>query len=166
MSRVSTALTNIVFARKYTLRFLDGLPAADWYRMPAHGVTHIGWQLGHLAFSQYRLALERIRGPHPDDADLLTTSFLESFGRDSVPDPDATNCPPPEEVRTGFDRIHERVLAELPSVADEALDEPPAAPHMLCKTKLECLHWCSHHEAVHAGQIGLIRRLLGYPPIW
>jgi hypothetical protein len=37
---------------------------------------------------------------------------------------------------------------------------------MLCKTKLECLHWCSHHEAVHAGQIGLIRRLLGYPPIW
>ena len=164
MSRVTTALTNIVFARKYTLRFLDSLPAADWVRMPAGGITHVGWQVGHLAFSQYRLALERIRGPRPDDTNLFSESFLKFFGRDSVPDP--TRCPTPEEVRVVFDRVHERVLAELPAVSDGVLDEAPAQPHMLCKTKLECLHWCSHHEAVHAGQIGLIRRLLGYPPIW
>ena len=166
VSRVQTALTNIVFARKYTLRFLDALPTADWFRMPSEGITHIGWQVGHLAFSQYRLALERIRGPKPDDTNLFSESFLKSFGRDSVPDPDPTRCPSPAEIRAVFDRIHERVLAELPDVPDATLDEAPVKPHMLCKTKLECLHWCSHHEAVHAGQIGLIRRLLGYPPIW
>ncbi|HET6575044.1 MAG TPA: DinB family protein [Fimbriiglobus sp.] len=165
MSRVTTALTNIVFARRYTLRFLDALPAADWFRMPG-GVTHIGWQVGHLAFSQYRLALERIRGPQLDDANLFSESFLKSFGRDSVPDPDPTRCPTPEDIRTVFDRVHDRVMAELPGTPDAILNEAPLRPHQLCKTKLECLHWCSHHEAVHAGQIGLIRRLLGYPPIW
>jgi hypothetical protein len=72
MSRVTTALTNIVFARKYTLRFLDALPDADWFRMPPGGVTHVAWQVGHLAFAEYRLALERIRGPRPDDANLLS----------------------------------------------------------------------------------------------
>jgi hypothetical protein len=164
--RVQTALTNIVFARNYTLRFLDALPAADWFRMPPGGVTHVAWQVGHLAFSQFRLALERIRGSRPDDANLLSEPFLKSFGRDSVPDPDPAMYPRPEEVRAVFDRVHDRVLAELPDVPDAVLDEAPAKPHQLCKTKLECLHWCSHHEAVHAGQIALIRRLLGYPPIW
>lgn len=166
VSRVQTALTNIAFARRYTLRFLNELPAADWFRMPPGGVTHVAWQVGHLAFAEYRLALERIRGPKRDDVNLLSASFLKCFGRDSVPDPDPATCPTPEEIRAVFDRIHERVLEELPTTPDDALDEAPVKPHMLCKTKLECLHWCSHHEAVHAGQIGLIRRLLGYPPIW
>ncbi|HVK15798.1 MAG TPA: DinB family protein [Fimbriiglobus sp.] len=166
MPRVTTALANIVFARKYTLRFLDGLPAADWYRMPQGGITHIAWQVGHLAFAEFRLALVRIRDPKPEDANLFSEPFLKYFGRDSVPDPDPTNCPTPMEIRATFDRVHEQVLAELPSVSDATLDEPPLMPHPLCKTKLECLHWCSHHEGVHAGQIGLIRRLLGYPPIW
>jgi hypothetical protein len=166
VSRVQTALTNIVFARKYTLRFLDALPVADWFRMPPGGVTHVAWQVGHLAFAQYRLVLDRVRGPKPDDANLIGESFLKTFGRDSVADPDPARYPTAAEIRAVFDHVHERVLAELPGVPDEVLDEAPAKPHQLCKTKLECLHWCSHHEAVHAGQIGLIRRLLGYPPIW
>jgi hypothetical protein len=166
VSRVQTALTNIVFARKYTLRFLDALPTADWFRMPPGGVTHVAWQVGHLAFAQYRLALDRVRGPRPDDANLINESFLKTFGRDSVADPDPARYPTAAEIRAVFDRVHEHVLAELPGVPDAVLDEAPAKPHQLCKTKLECLHWCSHHEAVHAGQIGLIRRQLGYPPIW
>jgi hypothetical protein len=166
MPRVQTALSNLVFARKYTLRFLDALPVADWFRTPAGGVTHVAWQVGHLAFAEYRLALERIRGQRPEDANLIAESFLQTFGRDSTADPDPARYPTPEEIRTVFDRVHERVLAELPGVPDGTLDDAPLRPHQLCKTKLECLHWCSHHEAVHAGQIGLIRRLLGYPPIW
>ena len=164
--RLQTALTNIAFARAYTLRFLDVLPAADWFRTPAGYVTHVAWQIGHLAFAQYRLALDRVRGPRPDDANLIPESFLMTFGRDSVADPDPAKYPTADDIRAVFDRVHERVLADLPGVPDAELDEPVTKPHMLCKTKLECLHWCSHHEAVHAGQIGLIRRMLGYKPIW
>ena len=34
------------------------------------------------------------------------------------------------------------------------------------KSKIECLHWCSAHEMIHAGQIALLRRLFGQSPIW
>lgn len=165
-ARLQTALTNIAFARSYTLRFLNALPTADWFRMPPGGVTHVAWQVGHLAFAEYRLALLRIRGPEPDDANLIAEPFLKIFGRDSVAGADPAAYPSPDKIRAVFDRVHDRVLAELASVPDATLDEAPVTPHELCKTKLECLHWCSHHEAVHAGQVGLIRRLLGYPPIW
>jgi hypothetical protein len=164
--RLQTALANIAFARAYTLRFLDASPSIDWFRMPPGGVTHVAWQVGHLAMAQYRLALERIRGPRTDDANLIPESFLKTFGRESVADPDPAKYPSADEIRAVFDRVHERVMAELPAVADADLDNAPPKPHTLCKTKLECLHWCSHHEAVHAGQIGLIRRLLGHSPIW
>jgi hypothetical protein len=166
MSRVTTALTNIEFARKYTLRFLESLPTSDWYRMPPGGITHIGWQVGHLAFSEYRLALERIRGPKLVDMNVFSESFLKSFGRDTVPDSNPVNCPSPDEIQSIFNRVHQMVLEEVSAITDATLDEPPLTPHPLCSTKLDCLQWCSHHEGVHAGQIALIRRLLGYPPIW
>ncbi len=166
MSRIDTALANIRFARFYTLRLLDSLPPADWFRMPPGGVSHVGWQVGHLAFAQYRLVLLRVRGSRPDDPDVLPERFLKQFGAGSVADPDPSTYPTVEEVRAVFDRVHDRVLADLPGVPDADLDSPPLLPHPLCQTKLESLRWCAHHEGVHAGQIGLIRRQLGHAPQW
>jgi hypothetical protein len=116
--------------------------------------------------AQYRLALERIRGARPDDADLISEDFLRLFGRDAVPDPDPGKYPPLADIRAVFDRVHARLGQELPALSDRDLDEPPLKPHPLAKTKLESLLWCSRHEMVHAGQIGLLRRLLGCPPLW
>lgn len=62
--------------------------------------------------------------------------------------------------------VFDRVMAELPIFPDAKLDEPITVSHRLCKTKIECLRWCSAHEMIHAGQIGLLRRLFGQPPIW
>jgi len=164
--RVATVLTNIRFARDYTLRLIDAVSPADWFRVPPAGVTHVGWQVGHLAFAQYRLVLERVRGVRPEDADVLPPAYIPLFGRDSVADPDPANYPSPEAIRGVFDAVYARVLADLPGVSDAVLDDPPHSAHMLCKTKLECLHWCSHHEMLHAGQIGLLRRQLGQKPLW
>lgn len=166
MSRFRDALDRIVFARGYTTRLLDTIDPADWFRMPAEGVTHVAWQVGHLAMAQYRLCFERVRGIRPDDEQLLPAAFLKTFGRDSVADPDATNYPPPPVIRATFDRVHERVLAELPAHPDADLDASPLTPHMLCTSKIDCVRWCSAHEMVHAGQIGLLRRLFGLRPMW
>jgi hypothetical protein len=65
-----------------------------------------------------------------------------------------------------FDRVHEQVLRDLPGLADQDLDAPPPKPHRLCGTKRVVLFWCSQHEMLHAGQIGLLRLLLGHPPLW
>jgi hypothetical protein len=165
-SDLDRAIEQIVFARGYTVRLLDSPPRADWFRMPAEGVSHVAWQVGHLAMAQYRLALERIRGQRPEDSALIADDFLRAFARESVPTPDATRYPSPEAIRTTFNRVHEQVLRELPAVSPEALTQPPEKPHSLAQTKRASLLWCAQHELVHAGQIGLLRRLLGYPPLW
>jgi hypothetical protein len=166
MSTLRTALDQIVFARRYTLRLLDGFDPAEWFRMPAEGVTHVAWQVGHLAMAEYRMALERIRGARPGDEALISADFLRMFGRQSRPDPNPAHHPSPEEMRAVLDRVHEQVLRELPQHPEADLAAPPLQPHSLAATKLEALFWCAHHEMLHAGQIGLLRRLLGYAPQW
>jgi hypothetical protein len=165
-TRLRDALERIVFARRYTVDLLDTIDPAGWYRMPSEGVTNVAWQVGHLAFAQYRLCLQRVRGPRPDDDTLIPPAVLKAFGRDSVPDPDASKAPPPAEIRDAFDRVHQRVLADLASFPDSELDSSIDTPHRIARTKLDALRWCSAHELVHAGQIALLRRLFGQRPIW
>jgi hypothetical protein len=166
MTVAQLALEQIAFARGYTLRLLDGLDPAEWFRMPAEGITHIGWQVGHLAMAEYRLALERIRGPRPADEAFISAHFLAMFARQSQPDPDPTRNPKPVEIRTVLDRVHDQVLREVPNHSDEDLAAPPTKPHKVAATKRASLLWCAEHEMLHAGQIGLLRRLLGHPPLW
>jgi hypothetical protein len=166
MTRLELAVEQIVFARNYTVRLLDQTPAVEWFRQPPGGVTHVAWQVGHLAFAEYRMALERIRGRRPEDTDLISEEFLRLFGRDSVLDPDPAKYPGPAEIRAVFDRVHEQVLRELRGLDESELDRSVLKTHLLVKTKLWALLWCAQHEAVHAGQIGLLRRQLGYAPLW
>jgi hypothetical protein len=166
MNRVQLAIDQIVFARNYTIRLLSQTPPADWFRQPPGGITHVGWQVGHIAYAEYRLALWRIRGPQPKDDSLFTQEFVRFFGPNSIPNPVAANQPTPEEIRATLERVHEQVLQELPGLTDSELDQPVPHPHPYAKTKLLALLWCTHHEMLHAGQIGLLRRLLGHPPIW
>jgi hypothetical protein len=166
MSRLDLAVEQIVFARKYTVRLLDRVEEKDWFRLPREGVTHVAWQVGHLAMAQYRLGLERTRGRRPEDEALISDHFLALFGRDSVPDADPGRYPPPAGIRAVFDGVHRRLLEEARGLSEEDLDTPVLKPHALIRTKLWSLLWCAQHEMVHAGQIGLLRRLLGYPPVW
>jgi hypothetical protein len=164
VSRLQPAIDQIVFARNYTLGLLDQTKTDDWFRIPPGGVTHVGWQVGHIAFAEYRLALWRIRGPQPQDDDLFTPEFRRLFGANSVPE--ARSPYPADELRDVLNRVHEKVLRELPGLDESELDHPVPHPHPFAQTKLLALLWCAHHEMLHAGQIGLLRRHLGYPPMW
>jgi hypothetical protein len=166
VNRLLLSIEQIGFARSYTNNLLDQTPAAEWFRLPPGGISHVAWQVGHLAMAEYRLALERIRGPKPQDAELISEHFLRLFGRESVPDADPARYPSQAEMRAVFDRVHEQALRELRGLDESELDQPVLKPHKLAKTKLWSLLWCAHHEMVHAGQIGLLRRQLGYPPLW
>lgn len=166
MSRLQFAIDQIIFARNYTLGLLAESPQADWFRQPPGGVSHIAWQVGHLAFAEYRMALLRTRGPLPADAELLPDRFIQLFGAGSTPVADASKYPTPAEIRAVLDRVHQAALRELPSLTDADLDEAVPRPHKFANTKLKALLWCAQHEMVHAGQIGLLRRQLGLSPLW
>ncbi len=166
MSQAKDALEQIETARNYTLRLLEDVPEGDWFRQPHEGVTHLAWQLGHLAIGQHALALVRVRGDKPSDAELISPKFIELFGRGSTPDPDPSKYPSIAEIRVTVDRVHARVLAEGATYTDEQLAEPIVKPHRVFTTKIGALRWCAAHEMLHAGQIGLLKRLLGHSAKW
>ena len=166
MSRLREALEQIDFTRKYTLVRVDTIPLSEWFTISPGGVTHMAWQVGHIAMAEYRLCLERLRPRTQADEELIPDSFLKTFARDSTPSIDRALYPAATEVRAVFDRVHARVLEELPSYPDVDLDLPPVKPHALFNTRLAALRYAPLHEMIHCGQIALIRRMLGQKPVW
>ncbi len=158
-------LQKICSAREYTLSLLEDLEPEDWFRMPQEGVTHIAWQAGHIAMAQFRLCLERLRNLQPGDWDLIPKEFLKSFGKGTTPSADRSLYPEGTEILAVMCRVHEAVRIEVPKYAATDLTTPLRNPHPIFKTKLEALSFCAQHEMLHAGQIGLLRRLIGKSPV-
>jgi len=163
--RLEIARQQIEFARQYTLGMLEDIDPSEWFSQPAGTTTHLAWQVGHLAMAEYGLCLYRQRGRQPSDAQLMSSKFRKTFSRGSTPDPDPDRNPAPAEIRGVFGRVHEQVHKELPGYTEQQLDEPIDKPYAVSATRLGALYFCSHHEMLHAGQIGLLRRLLGKPPV-
>ena len=159
------ALKQLEFARSITVSLLADIDEADWFRMPEGSPTHVAWQVGHLAMAEYGLCLFRQRGRQEIDLELMTSTFRKQYSRGTTPHLDPAKQPSAAEIRATFDRVHAQSLKELPTFTPEQLAEPVEMPFAAYANKLGCLLFCSHHETLHAGQIGLLRRLLGKQPI-
>ena len=164
-TNLELAVKQIEFARQYTLTLLDGLTDEQWFAQPAEGITHVAWQVGHLAMAQYGLCLFRVRGRSADDTQLMSSRFRKQFSRGSRPNPVAEENPKPEEIRTVLQRVHEQAMREFSDYDDASLSDPVEEPYAVYANKLGALFFCAHHEMLHAGQIGLLRRTLGCEPI-
>jgi len=70
-----------------------------------------------------------------------------------------------ETIQDVFARVRKQAVEELGQLADSVLDEPTEKPHPMFSTKLGALAFCPLHEMLHAGQIGLLRRLSGSDPL-
>jgi hypothetical protein len=162
---VATLLVDqIRFAREQTLARLEGVSRDDWFKMP-EGITHLGWQIGHLAVAQYRICLERVRGVRPEDEQLVPPRYFDLFAKGSQPQADRTIYPDNDEIWDLFHRVHTRTLADLSQLSEADLDQPILGQHHVLKVKRDCLTYQLWHEAGHMGQIALVKRLLGYKPL-
>lgn len=164
-TRLQTALDQMDIARRYTKSLLEDLTAEEWFWHPSELTTHIAWQVAHVSIAQYALCLMRVRGKAESDESLISASYFERFGRGSTPTAGAEGNPPLEEIKRVFDAVFRQSQAELAERTDEELDVPVETPHPMFKTKLEAVDFAPMHELVHAGQIGLLRRLMGKPPL-
>jgi hypothetical protein len=163
--QLEVARKQIEFARGYTRSLIEDVDDALWFTIPAGGVTHVAWQVGHLAMAQYGLCLFRVRGRRSEDAELMSSAFRKKYFKGTTPDPDPSKNPEVREIRAVFDRVYEQAVAEMAGYLETDLQEPIDEPYAAFNTKLGGLLFCSHHEMMHAGQIGLHRRLLGKAPI-
>jgi hypothetical protein len=163
--RLRVAVDRIIFSRRYTRQFLQGLSDEEWFWCPSEYATHIAWQVGHLAVAQYNLCLRRVRGRTVEDVSLISDEFFEFFKLGSRPDPTPANNPPLAEIRRVFDAVLGRATTELATRNDAELDVPVEQPHPVFTTKLEAVEYCPFHEFVHVGQIALLRRMMGKSPL-
>ncbi len=164
-TRLEIAVKNIEFARRYTIQLLEDVQADEWFQAPVSGVTHLAWQVGHIAMAQYALTMLRLRGKEPSDQALISNDFFRRFKKGTTPSPAPDDYPPMEEIWAVFHRVHEQALKELAGYTDQDLDVSLPEPHAVFDTKLGSVFFCSSHEMLHAGQIGLLRRLLGKTPV-
>ncbi len=164
-NQLELAIAQVRAARQYTLTLLEGVPEDGWFWTPTAPITHIAWQLGHIAVAQYGLMLFRQRGRLPTDADLMSSDFRKLFMKGTNASAERSNYPSPQEIRTVLDAVHRQALDEAARFDPDDLSQPTEPPHAAFPNRLGSLLFASAHEMLHAGQIGLLRRLMGLSPI-
>ena len=163
--RVEIAARHVVSARQYTMTLLQDLTEDEWFWNPDSMITHVAWQVGHLAFAQYGLMLFRQRGRSTDDKQLMSGRFRKTFAKGTTPSTDRSQYPPRDEILATLDRIHLQSMRELATCSDAELDEPIDQPWSTWPTRYGALLFAGDHEMLHAGQIGMLRRLMGKDPV-
>ena len=156
--------------RVLSLQMIERVPHDRWFEMPS-GVTHVAWNVGHMAIAEYFLGLVFIRGARDGDRDFIPESYVELFGYGSVATSDASAYPTPSEILDVLGSVHRTLLDEIRAMPAEELDEKciflkgEFDHHPIFEQKGAALEWLTYHEHVHIGTIGLLRRELGSKPI-
>ena len=156
---------NDVIAHSLTLsgamlhRYADDLTPQEMLHRPTPKANCAAWTVGHLAMSD-RYALKMLGGALPE----LPEGFDKRFSRDE-------GCPQAEEfgdvsaILPVFDQHRDALIEVAKSVSAEQLDKRLEKPIAFAKTFGEALSFIAMHTSMHAGQIVIIRRSLGRPPL-
>ena len=156
--------------RVLTLQMIERVPHDRWFEMPT-GITHVAWNVGHIATAEYFLGLVLVRGAKEDDAGIIDGNYGELFGYGSEPNADPDLYPSPDELMHTLDAVHRQLLLETGAMPSEALEEPCRFDevwfdhHPFFKEKGGALECVAFHEHIHIGTLGLLRRELGSNPI-
>lgn len=158
-------LAQMMWIRQYTLQLIESVPDELWYVLPGSSKTHLAWQVGHLAVAQYGLMLFRQRGRSDGDLELMPGWLRKQFGKGSQPSAIEPRAASPSELRNCLDRIDRQAHWEARQLLAKSLLEPTEMPYCAYPNKLGALLFCPLHESIHAGQIGVLRRLHGLDPL-
>ena len=159
------ALAQFSWARAYTMELIDSVPEELWFVKPGGLHTHLAWQIGHLAVAEYGLLLFRIRGRQPEDLELMPGWLRKQFGKGTEPSDDKTKMPGVQELLDRLSAIHEAGIRQASEAKGELLLEPEGMPYAVYPCKLGAIMFAPIHEAIHAGQIGMLRRAHGLAPL-
>jgi hypothetical protein len=155
-------LHQLTMSRDLSDKYLASFETPEqWTHQVSEGTNHALWFAGHIAVADnYFISLTA-----PDQA-IDLASYNEQFGKGSRPSPNAADYPPPAEI---LEVLRERraVLREvLNAQSEEDLDKPApeGAPPFLADVGA-IFQMAGWHEALHAGQLSLVRRSLGNSPL-
>ncbi len=130
---------------------LEGLTHEESLVQPQPAGNCLNWVLGHIVATR-DAALEMLRQERVWNNDVATR-----YRRGSAPISDGSNAEPLEKIVADLHRSQDRLVIGLADVTDQNLDQ--AAGDQTLGQRLFLLQF---HEAYHAGQTGLLRRIAGH----
>jgi DinB superfamily len=136
---------------------VDDLTQAESLIQPRPAGNCLNWVLGHL------LCIYNKTLPLLGQTPVMDVAALERYDRGSRPIKDAAEAMEFSELMTAFDEAAKRIDAGLASLTSESLSasapfSPSGDPNETISSLLTVI---SFHQAYHAGQTGILRRIAG-----
>ena len=154
---IAHALRDSMFMLK---RYTDDLKPDEYLHRPTEKSNCAAWLIGHLTLSDRR-GLEALG---VRDLPELPAGFDKRFSQEE-------GCPQAGEfgdvsmLMPLFEKHRNALMAAIQRAPQELLDKPVDKPFPLFSTLGEMANFLALHTAMHTGQITIIRRSLGRPPI-
>jgi hypothetical protein len=153
---IATALTTSQMMLK---RFLADLGPQEYLHRPTPKANCAAWIVGHLTLTD-RNGLKRLGAAAPE----LPAGFDHQFSREEGC-PQAGDFGDVSRLIPLFDENRGRLVEAVRAAPAEVLDRPIEPPHPMFATVAGSLAFLAMHTTMHAGQISIIRRSLGRPPL-
>lgn len=152
-STASADALKMLFGYNYEVlkRNLEGLTHEESLIQPERGGNCLNWVVGHIVATR-DAALELIHQER-----IWNQEEANGYRRGSPPIRDGSGAQSFDKIVRDLDRSQIRLVAGLSEILEEALNK--TAGDQTVGQKLFVLQF---HEAYHAGQTGLLRRMTGH----
>jgi hypothetical protein len=158
-------IRRLILGMENARRFSEGLLTAftkpgEWTHQLFPGANHALWFAGHMALVDNSF-LKRVADKGIDKPD-----YAAKFGRGSQATGNPADYPPADEVVSFMRGRRKLVMEEVAKFTDADLPKPlPQGFPPFLPDFGQLFAFFAWHEGMHAGQISMIRRALGHPPI-
>jgi hypothetical protein len=154
---IATGIDHVV---RVMMMYTEDLKGSEWTHRACPNANCAAWTLGHLIVS----ARSFMTKAGATDVPSLPDGFEKRFGR-ADDAPKATDFGDTSILRPMFKEWHERLAAYTRTLSPQKLATSLGSDHPIFKTVGTMLAFVPVHAATHAGQISIIRRTLGRPPL-
>lgn len=126
----------------------------DWFRKPGDDSNHLMWVMGHLIVHR-GLTLKLLGGQ-------WDTSWAPLFARGAQRVTD-DEYPSSEEMKTAWKQVSADLVTAVRNASVDVLSNPSPAGSPTFNGKISGnVAVLAFHDAYHAGQVGFLRKWLGY----
>ena len=149
----STDALKMLFGYNYAVlkKNLEGLTHEESLLQPEGGGNCLNWVLGHIVATRNQ-ALELL---HQEP--IWRVEETDVYRRGSLPIRDGSQAQPLDKISADLERSQDRLVVGLTKVTAQEMNAPVGD-----QSVGEKLFVLQFHEAYHAGQTGLLRRMAGH----
>ena len=159
---IDAGLAALGFSRQALLAMIDALPEDKLLHQPCQGANHAMWILGHLACAD-EYFMNKIDGrPFNKFEDWQGKFFMNS-----KPTTNTADYPPVAEVKETLANNREALISCFKKMDEAKLRSPlPEEIQTFAPTHAALIPTIAWHEAMHIGQLSVVRKSLSLPPVF